>query len=95
MYITSNNALCLNSCIKIFTTGFYISLLHEFTESCSKTIYEFAQTTNTTSGKYTYWNCCISKNTCNFNHHRNAFKANVLLLLLSSLVTHKIFSMQH
>ena len=33
MYIASNNALCLNSGVKIFTTGFHISLLHKFTES--------------------------------------------------------------
>ena len=33
-------------------------------------------------------------NTCNFNHHRYTCKANILLLLLSSLVTHKIFAIQ-
>ena len=30
---------------------------------------------------------------CNINHHKNAYKANMLLLLLSSLVTRKI--LQH
>ena len=37
---------------------------------------------------------CI-KNTCNFDRHRNAYKANILLLLLSSLVTHKLFVIPH
>ena len=31
----------------------------------------------------------------NFNRRRNAYKANVLLLLLSSLVTHKLLAIQH
>ena len=37
----------------------------------------------------------IQLNTCNIYHHRNAYKANVLLLLLSNLVTQKLFTMQH
>ena len=32
---------------------------------------------------------------CNINRRRNAYKANVLLLLPSSLVTRKVFAMQH
>ena len=31
----------------------------------------------------------------NFNRHRNAYKANVLFFLLSSLVIHKLFAIQH
>ena len=32
---------------------------------------------------------------CNINRRRNAYEANVLLLLLSSLVTRKVFAIQH
>ena len=31
----------------------------------------------------------------NFNHCGDAYKANILLLLLLRLVTHKLFAIQH
>ena len=37
----------------------------------------------------------VIKYTCNINHRRNAYKTDVLLLLLSILVTQKIFATKH
>ena len=73
--------MCQHLCVILLESQFHA----ELNGSCSNSVYY--------SAVYVSYYCAIKM--CNINHRRNKYKANVLLLLLSSLVTQKAFAMQH